>query len=539
MFDEIRFSQWFNYDRGIVDTTFQIKLDEKEAKFTKYECPRNGDFDKNNPKFKKTIKFKQKTLKKVNKTFKLTDGEISLIKSEIDKMRFTDFQRHGYRINPHVRYKIKLLKDGIIEEIIKINLKYKEELIAFNEFLKSIFNFPIFDVSFLDTVITEHDYDIKRQGIYLKNTSTKLNLNHLHFSMTSGLFNFITGWSIDFDKKTFKYKGKTYKLKNKTIQTITNLIETYGVYNWFYPKYYEKTKETGKDAILDGPSWELTFNFDDDKKLIIEDGNCYPDTYPQLAFRIKEIFGWDLLKSDRPSDLDLYHHYGDSKIKNIDKFKIIKEHILYELILKFAPLIDFYIVKFPNSLNKKYEFIFEYDEIYKDELQYIKEVIISKLQECYDYLGLEYDFFIILYPIDYLTVNDACTGHLCDPKIINLVHLEDSNETERIDFALKSWEENKWKYLEFKHFCDVFNDLSDFYITDKPDLDSKYILSDAYRVILKEDKIKIYLKKGVKKYNIVERNVATHVLIQNFDKQLNLLSQKVYTLKIKKKMNKI
>ena len=32
MFDEIRFSQWFNYDEGIVDTTFQIKLDEKEAK---------------------------------------------------------------------------------------------------------------------------------------------------------------------------------------------------------------------------------------------------------------------------------------------------------------------------------------------------------------------------------------------------------------------------------------------------------------------------------------------------------------------------
>lgn len=53
MFDEIRFSQWFNYDEGLVDTTFQIKLDEKEAKFTEYECPYNGDFDKNNPNSKK------------------------------------------------------------------------------------------------------------------------------------------------------------------------------------------------------------------------------------------------------------------------------------------------------------------------------------------------------------------------------------------------------------------------------------------------------------------------------------------------------
>ena len=473
-------------------------------------------------------------MKNVNKIFKLTDEEISLIINEIDKLRFTDFKSHGYRVNSHIRYEIEFLKNGTIDNYINIDLKYKEELTHFNNILISIFKFPIFDLSFLDNVITEHDYDIKRQGIYLKNTSNKLNIKHLNFSMTSGMFNFIIGWSIDFDKKIFKYLGETYKLNNKTIKTINNLIETYGVYNWFYPEYYEKIEETGSDAVLDGPSWKLTFDFCDDKKLIFRNSNSYPDTYPQLAFRIKEIFGWDLLKNDYPHDLDLYHYYGDSKIKNIDTSKIIKDYILSELILKFAPLIDFYIIRFPKSLNKRYEFIFEYDEIYEDELQYIKEVIVSKLQECYDELGLKYNFFVVLYPIDYLTVNDACTGHLCDPKTINLIHLEDSDESERIGFALKSWKENKYEYIEFKHFCYRLNELTDFYITDKPDLDSKYILSDAYRVILKEDKIKIYLKKGVKKYNIVERNVATHVLIQNFDKQLNLLFQKVYILKIKK-----
>ena len=71
------------------------------------------------------------------------------------------------------------------------------------------------------------------------------------------------------------------------------------------------------------------------------------------------------------------------------------------------------------------------------------------------------------------------------------------------------------KYLEFKDSC---HRLTDFYITTKPNLDSKYILSNAYKVLKKEDKIKIYLKMGIKKYNIVERNAATHVLIQNFDK---------------------
>lgn len=105
------------------------------------------------------------------------------------------------------------------------------------------------------------------------------------------------------------------------------------------------------------------------------------------------------------------------------------------------------------------------------------------------------------------------------------------NENERIDFALNYWKANKWKYLEFKDSC---HRLTDFYITTKPNLDSKYILSNAYKVLKKEDKIKIYLKMGIKKYNIVERNAATHVLIQNFDKQLNLISQKVYILKINK-----
>ena len=126
MFDEIRFSQWFDYEGGLVDTTFQIKLDENEAKFLKYECPRNGDFDENNPKFIKTIEFKRKTMKKVNKTFKLSDDEITLIKNEIDKLRFTDFQSHGYRINRHIHYEIRFLKNGIFEGNININLKYKD-----------------------------------------------------------------------------------------------------------------------------------------------------------------------------------------------------------------------------------------------------------------------------------------------------------------------------------------------------------------------------------------------------------------------------
>ena len=62
------------------------------------------------------------TSKKVNKTFKLTDDEISLIKCETDKMRSTDFQKHGYRINHQISYDVGFLKNGYMEKYININL---------------------------------------------------------------------------------------------------------------------------------------------------------------------------------------------------------------------------------------------------------------------------------------------------------------------------------------------------------------------------------------------------------------------------------
>ena len=51
---------------------------------------------------------------------------------------------------------------------------------------------------------------------------------------------------------------------------------------------------------------------------------------------------------------------------------------------------------------KDIEFIFEYDSSYEEDLYCLKELIVSKLRECHDYFGLEYSFYVILKPFDYL-----------------------------------------------------------------------------------------------------------------------------------------
>lgn len=318
MFDEIRFSQHFYYEDEIINSVFQVNTYKHEAKFIEFEYPYDGEFDETDPKFEGAIEFREQTLGNVNKTFPLSPYNISIIKNEIDKVKFTDFRSHGYRINPHIHYNIEFLKNSGMGKFIDINLKYKNELIALNDSLKSVFNFPIYDVSFLDTVITEHDYDIKREGIFLKDTSEKLNLRNLNFNISGELFDFIIDWTVDFNEKIFRFQGRTYELDDDYIKTIHSLIEIYGVYNWFYPEYYEKINEEA-ELGLDVPSWELTFDFENNKKLIFTESEGYPDTYPQLALKVIEIFGLDLLKSDYPNNLDLYSHYGDSKIKYTDK----------------------------------------------------------------------------------------------------------------------------------------------------------------------------------------------------------------------------
>ena len=103
------------------------------------------------------------------------------------------------------------------------------------------------------------------------------------------------------------------------------------------------------------------------------------------------------------------------------------------------------------------------------------------------------------------------------------------NEKNKKELMLKSWKENKYEYLEFKDFCYKTNQLSEYYTnyTYKPH--AKYILSKSYEV--DQSELRIYINLSDNKYNIVEYDDATHVLVQKFDDVMELTFQEIYVLK--------
>ena len=96
------------------------------------------------------------------------------------------------------------------------------------------------------------------------------------------------------------------------------------------------------------------------------------------------------------------------------------------------------------------------------------------------------------------------------------------------EYMLKSWEENKYDYLEFKDFCYKTDQLSEYYTNYAYKPHAKYILSRSYDV--NQSEFRIYINLSGNKYNIVGYDDATHVLVQKFDSMMELTSQEIYSL---------
>ena len=113
-----------------------------------------------------------------------------------------------------------------------------------------------------------------------------------------------------------------------------------------------------------------------------------------------------------------------------------------------------------------------------------------------------------------------------DEKIIFFMGLDEKDKKE---YMLKSWEENKYDYLEFKDFCYKTDQLSEYYTNYAYKPHAKYILSRSYDV--NQSEFRIYINLSGNKYNIVGYDDATHVLVQKFDSMMELTSQEIYSLK--------
>ena len=255
--------------------------------------------------------------------------------------------------------------------------------------------------------------------------------------------------------------------------------------------------------------------------------NTYADV--RLNYELLKNMGFTEIEIFDYIEIDKHKRISDVTLKNKNDFvdvannNFIKDYIIFEIIIKIAPLLDYHIKNFPEELWKDIEFIFEYDSTYENNLYSLKELIVSKLRECYDYLGLKYSFYVILKPVDYLKT----TSNIDFDKKIN--YFLDLNEKNKKELMLESWKENKQEYLEFKDFCYKTNQLSEYYTnyTYKPH--AKYILSKSYKV--DQSELRIYINLSGNKYNIVEYDDATHVLVQKFDDVMELTFQEIHVLK--------
>lgn len=255
--------------------------------------------------------------------------------------------------------------------------------------------------------------------------------------------------------------------------------------------------------------------------------NTYADV--RLNYEILKSTGFTEIEIFDYIEIDKHKRISDVALKNKKDFvdvannNFIKDYLISEIIIKIAPLLDFHIKNFPEELWKDIEFIFEYDSTYENNLYSLKELIVSKLRECYDYLGLKYSFYVILKPVDYLKT----TSNIDFDKKIN--YFLDLNEKNKKELMLESWKENKYENLEFKDFCYKTNQLSEYYANYTYKHHAKYILSKSYEV--DQSELRIYINLSDNKYNIVEYDDATHVLVQKFDDVMELTFQEIHVLK--------
>lgn len=387
------------------------------------------------------------------------------------------------------------------------------------------------------------DDSIKPKKYSIDELFDEVKIDHLYFLATGGGLVFGGGEPLlysDFIKEFIKKYAKTgwkftletsLSVKKESLQNIINDIDYFIVDTKDMDKNrYELYTKGDYDLFLSNLKFLLeTVGSDKIRVRVpkIPKLNTYSDV--RSNYEILKNMGFNEIEIFDYIEIDKHKKISENALKNKENFvdvvnnNFIKDYIISEIILKIIPLLDFHIKKFPEELRKDIEFIFEYDSNYENDLYSLKELIVSKLRECYDYLSLKYSFYVILKPV--YDLNSSLNTNF--DKIINLFC--DLNEKDRKQFLLDLWQENRVDYLQFKEYCYKNNQLKEYYTNYIYKPDKKFILSRSYDV--DDLEFRFYIKCSANKYNIVEYNDATHVLIQKFDNKMELSSQEIFILK--------
>ena len=201
--------------------------------------------------------------------------------------------------------------DNYCEYCIKND--FPKDWLVFAKMLFELFNFDVLNIENLEKIVTNLFFNIERDGVYDKK-GDKLELTSLEFGHYE-VYPFDTPHlSVMIDINKNEISGY-FEKENADLKILFDLLEKYGVYEWIFESYQNKSKNHDSQ-VLDGYDWYLELVFDDSIVWNIFGHNEYPDTYPCLARDVKELTDLDLLEIETipEEEIELFNYYGKMKL---------------------------------------------------------------------------------------------------------------------------------------------------------------------------------------------------------------------------------
>ncbi len=252
-----------------------------------------------------------------SKIHHLDEKSIDYIQKKFADLKlFNDFESESFsyfeKLENVYSCNINLYFSGDYQEYC-IKNNFPENWMKFGEMLFEIFNFDVLNISNLEKIVTNLFFNICRDGIYDKKDN-KLELTSLEFGHYE-VYPYDTPHpSVMVDVENREITGY-YEKEDIDLTVLYNLLEKYGVYEWIFESYQNKSKNHDS-PVLDGYDWYLELVFNNSIIWNILGHNEYPDTYLCLAYEVKKLTGLDLLEIESipPEEIELFNNYGKEKL---------------------------------------------------------------------------------------------------------------------------------------------------------------------------------------------------------------------------------
>lgn len=252
-----------------------------------------------------------------SKIHRLDEKSIDYIQKKFADLKlFNDFESESFsyfeKLENIYSCNINLYFSGDYQEYC-IKNNFPENWMKFGEMLFEIFNFDVLNISNLEKIVTNLFFNICRDGIYDKKDN-KLELTSLEFGHYE-VYPYDTPHpSVMVDVENREITGY-YEKEDIDLTVLYNLLEKYGVYEWIFESYQNKSKNHDS-PVLDGYDWYLELVFNNSIIWNILGHNEYPDTYLCLAYEVKKLTGLDLLEIESipQEEIELFNNYGKEKL---------------------------------------------------------------------------------------------------------------------------------------------------------------------------------------------------------------------------------